>query len=179
MLKEMGSITPMTFLQLKAPIGQKETPLPDTTELLGEFAFAKVKMGWSDEGLFVLVTFAHPITEKDSVELFIDTRDVKSKTITRFCHHFVCKKEGGEEITRFRGDETHPICEPFPVEVEKKTMRIFLPASILHGYTPLELPRLGFNYRLMNRGTKMHFSASTKLYTIEQNPALWATLELR
>src|SRR5262245_45581883 len=71
--------------------------LPSTQHLTREKSFAKVAIGWNEEGVGVQVQVNQPVSETfypeiekgDSVELFLDTRDLKSAGFnTRFCHHF-------------------------------------------------------------------------------------------
>jgi hypothetical protein len=121
----------------------------------------------------------------------IDTRDVKTAGFnTRFCHHFFFLSEPVEglvagEITRFRTEDTHELCDPQDLKVissRKKnsyTMNLFIPGSCLYGYDPDQFNRLGFTYRL-NRahGFPQHFSVVSEDYQIEQQPSLWSSLRL-
>lgn len=177
----------------------RDYPLPDTTSLCDEYTFAQAAMGWNEDGLgfffnmdqaFTKATFPD-VTRGDSIELFIDTRDLKSAGFnTRFCHHFYFLPEAVEgnqygEITRFRTEDRHEYCDPqlLQVEVEKRrssyTMKIFIPTQCLYGYDPKQFDRLGFTYRI-NRasGKPQHFSIVTEEYQIDQHPAYWASLTL-
>lgn len=194
--------------------------LPSLSSLTGDKKFATVAIGWNEKGLYVEVTAQRPITnlsfglsssdseeEKpktevkvffpditsgDSVELFIDTRDVKNHT--RFCHHFFFLPQPVQtngvpvqagEITRFRTEDSHELCDPetlvFSCDLQRKgyTLKIFLPAQVLHGYDPAQCNRFGFTYRI-NRyaGPPEHFSLSSQDFPIEQLPSSWATLNL-
>ena len=119
--------------------------------------------GWSEEGLYFLAPvtgqFDHPlfpqVTEGDSLELFIDTRDRKDSGFkTEFCHHFYFLPQAVEghnrgEITRFRAEDAHPLADPdeivfdrgFPPEEAR--MKFFLPAAVLVGWNPAEFKRIG------------------------------------
>lgn len=173
--------------------------LPDTSVLCSEESFTQVRMGWSEQGLSINVQVLKPYEEGffpevhrgDSVELFIDTRDLKTAGFnTRFCHHFyflgrpVDGKLGGE-ITRFRTEDVHEWCDSAELSVKphlgrkEYTLEIFIPAHCLHGYAPDQFDRLGFTYRI-NRvlGHPQHFSVNSDDYSIDQQPALWGSLKL-
>src|SRR5438876_772192 len=89
--------------------------LPDTSSLCNERHFADVALGWNLEGIAAWVKVHQPfqechypdLTQGDSVELCIDTRDVKTSGYnTRFCHHFFFLPEAVDghqaaEITHF------------------------------------------------------------------------------
>lgn len=173
--------------------------LPSTAPLTGEQRFAKIGMGWHEEGLAFVIQInraaaysAYPaVSNGDSVELFIDTRDVKTAGFnTRFCHHFFFlpqKVEGVDrgEITHFRTEDSHPLCDPQTLQCQtqlKKNgieMKLFIPAQSLHGYDPKQFDRLGFTYRI-NRadGEPQHFAVVSSDYQIEQQPSLWGSLKL-
>ncbi|MEI8124904.1 MAG: hypothetical protein WCG42_04045 [Parachlamydiaceae bacterium] len=177
----------------------KKFLLPDTSSLCAEESFADVSMGWHEEGLEFHVAVNVPfrgvsypsVDLGDSVELFIDTRDVKTSGFnTRFCHHFFFLPEGVDghfagEITHFRTEDIHPLCEPNELKVKstiKKngyTLDIFIPAHCLHGYDPVQFNRLGFSYRI-NRsgGFPQHFSVITDDFAVEQQPSLLASFNL-
>jgi hypothetical protein len=162
--------------------------LPDTSALCNETSFAEVALGWSKEGLEVAVQTADSLSR---VELMIDTRDVKTSGYnTRFCHHFYFMPEAIDgvqagELTRFRTEDTHELCDPKALQVKLKrqsqgeTLHIFIPASCMHGYDPDQFRRMGFNYRLTNTHRDLqHFSVISGEFQIEQQPSLWASLSL-
>jgi hypothetical protein len=181
----------------------KKHLLPDLSSFHGDFPFAQVYMGWNKEGVAFLFEIRSPLKESffpnfqdgDAVELFIDTRDVKtSGYTTRFCHHFFFLPEAvsseseriqAGEITRFRTEDAHPLCDPGSLFVEAKKFRehyalhIFIPSDCLHGYDPEQFNRLGFTYRVNRKGNSpQFFSASSEDFVIEQLPSLWASLIL-
>lgn len=175
--------------------------LPDTHLLCNEAHFANVYMGWDKRGLAFKVVVkkgvqkvSYPdVADGDSVELFLDTRDVKTAGFnTRFCHHFFFLPESIEgqqagEITHFRTDDTHPLCDSNDLKVSSKqkegeyVMQIFIPNSCLYGYDVDQFDRLGFTYRI-NRpggeGKAQHFSVVSEEYQIDQQPSLWSSLKL-
>jgi hypothetical protein len=173
--------------------------LPSTSRLCHEYPFAKVAMGWHAEGIAFHIQVDQPfvkavypdVTKGDSVELFIDTRDLKSAGFnTRFCHHFFFLPKAVEEdqwgeITHFRTEDSHPLCDPNALECSVQIakdhykMKIFIPAQCLFGYDPNQFDRLGFTYRI-NRsgGHAQHFSVVSQEYQIDQQPSLWASVKL-
>ena len=173
--------------------------LPQFCKLFQEEPFAEVSMAWSPEGLYFFVDVAHenptvsfPEVQKgDSIELFIDTKNLKTaRTTHRFCHHFYFLPERIEgtmagESTRFRTEDSHPLCSADDLEVKvirkKKgyTSEIFIPQKCLIGYQPEIGGQLGFTYRI-NRAndTPQHFAISSTNCEIENNPYLWALIKL-
>lgn len=201
------SLSPVNFFQLSVDCchAQKGTlskkhELPSTAHLCAEEQFAKVFLGWNEQGIECQVDVSQPfhqsyypdVTRGDSVELMIDTRDVKTSGYnTRFCHHFFFFPEPLEaiqagELTRFRTEDKHELCDPKELKVSSKisskqySIKIFIPSHCLVGYDPDQFDRLGFTYRI-NRSHKssQHFSVVTQDYQIEQQPSLWASLKLK
>lgn len=173
--------------------------LPTTQKLTHEKSFAKVAMGWCEEGigLQILVNHApsqsfYPAVEQgDAVELFFDTRDVKiSGFNTRFCHHFFFLPSAVDGIskgekTHFRTEDRHPLCDPSDLDCQVQSkkkeyvMKIFIPSQCLVGYDPKQFNRMGFTYRISRYGGEpQHFSVLSQEYQIEQQPSLWASLNL-
>lgn len=214
--EDLVPITPVNFFQIHAdcrylgnsneggfPFLNKQNArkylLPDTSTLCSEESFAEVSMGWNEDGLEFYVQINRPfhrvfypeVSRGDSVEFFIDTRDVKTAGFnTRFCHHFFFLAEGIEgnfagETTHFRTEDTHPLCDPKELKV-KSTLKsshhilnIFIPTQCLHGYDPQQFDRLGFSYRINQaEGFPQHFSVVTDDFQIDQQPALWSSLKL-
>ncbi len=215
MLEELAPLTPVNFFQLRfscAALDAKSSfpalkktskggfLLPSTYALCHEESFADVYMGWSPEGIEVLVAAVRPFIRTsypelgrgDSVELFIDTRDVKTSGYnTRFCHHFFFLPETVEgrdkgEITHFRTEDRHEWCDPELLQVKSKEtlsgyeLQIWIPRECLHGYDPEQFNRMGFAYRI-NRasGDPQHFSVVSEDYRIEEQPSLWSQCRLQ
>jgi len=174
--------------------------LEDTTFLQGEDSFAKVWGGWCQEGLRFYFSIDKPVEKvsypeirsSDSIELFIDTRDVKTSGFnTKFCHHFYFlpeKVDGRQaaEITRFRTEDSHLLCDHQELKVSVKTGKnsyavdLFIPEHCLTGYDPLHFKRIGFCYRINTpQQESMHYAISSKTYKIEENPSLWSTFFLK
>jgi hypothetical protein len=203
---ESFALSPVNFFQLRVDChyaakgisGQKYF-LPNTSQLCGDEYFAKVALGWNQQGLECLVEVSQPfhethypdVTRGDSVELMIDTRDVKTSGYnTRFCHHFFFLPEAVEgiqagELTRFRTEDRHDLCDPQDLKVTSSmgsrsySMRIFIPSHCMVGYDPEQFNRLGFTYRInRSHDRPQHFSVVTDDFQIEQQPSLWSTLIL-
>jgi hypothetical protein len=127
----------------------------------------------------------------DSLEVFLDTRDIKDKHyLTKFCHQFVFYPEKidgfyAKEVTRFLMDDMHPLCDSSKidasVEIERSsyTIEANLSQDVLYGYDPSKFKRLGFALRL-NRFEKdpIQFWIPLEEYKIEKMPSLWPSIEL-
>ncbi len=207
------ALTPVEFFQLRLECSYLEKQkngisflksdkrylLPKTSALCNEEQFADVSMGWNEDGLFFTVLSKRPYKQSmypsvergDSFEVFIDTRDVKTASFnTRFCHHFFCLPEDIEgiqagEITRFRTEDKHDLCDPNELSVRSDllpkgySLQFHIPAHCLHGYDPEQFNRLGMTYRINTlQGEQQHFSVSSNDFNIDQQPSLWSSVRL-
>jgi hypothetical protein len=202
MLDGVVPFHPLDFFQVKmsTPPFEGKFVKGHLLPSLDDNSVAKVSLGWSASGLHILIDARYPLTEAqfpdftrgDVVELMIDCRDNKQGYhLSRFCHHFACfnapvEHEGkavyGVEVTRFRGEDTHPLCSPEKIEVESfsnKKFSIFLPREILTGYDPAQFPRIGFSY-IIKTHTELEqtFGASIEDFAVEQQPSVWSSIEL-
>ncbi|MDE3055845.1 MAG: hypothetical protein KGI80_04040 [Verrucomicrobiota bacterium] len=167
---------------------KKKWFLPSMADLFAEEEFAQVFVGWNEEALSFFIDVDAPFVdaETDYVDLFLDTRDRKKKgVVSRFCHHFRFSAEGGKEMTRFRGEDMHPLAlaEDLECRAECKrksyTLAIAIPTHSLHGYDPLLFARLGFTYSIhRTEEAPLHFSVSSLEYGIGDHPATWGSLHL-
>ncbi len=210
MFEDGFALTPINFFQIGVDCKQVEGAfphinekskfiLPSTSNLCDDEAFAKVFMGWSREGIELQIVVSETaqfcyypeISRGDGVELFFDTRDVKTSGYnTRFCHHFFFLPEAVDghqcgELTRFRTEDVHELCDPNDLKMKTKissrgyTLQIFIPTQCMYGFDPDQFSRLGFSYRINRyRGRPQHFSAVSDEYQIEQQPSLWASVRL-
>ncbi|PIS01458.1 MAG: hypothetical protein COT84_02165 [Chlamydiae bacterium CG10_big_fil_rev_8_21_14_0_10_35_9] len=209
MFEELPALSSLSFFQMSAlcyhvPLSDnlvtsKKYLLPSTSKYLDEESFARIYMGFNELKILLHIEVDVPFQEAslsdfrktDSIELFFDTRDLKEKDIiTQFHHHFVFfpeKIEGtlGREITRFRTDDMHMLCEPQSLVATpfygKKNyiLDIEIPLSALHGYDPTAFKRLGFCYRINRKDADpQHFGISSFEYAIEKHPSLWPSLSL-
>lgn len=170
--------------------------LPDTSSFLAEDHFADVALAWHEGGIEVQVQVhqkfegsVYPkFEEGDAIELFIDTRDLKEAGFpTRFCHHFLILPQEVQgvralELTRFRNEDSHPLCDPEAIRVKAEmstrdyTLQIHLPAEILHGYDPKAFDKMGFTYAIHRpKRPSQHFAVSSSYVQISQHPSLWAS----
>lgn len=173
--------------------------LPDISALTSETPFALVAFGWSTEGIELFVAVDQPYLKSclplfdkgDSIELCIDTRDVKTSGYnTRFCHHFFFLPEAVEgrqagELTKFRTEDAHELCDPQELKVQSSfkiksyTINCFIPAVCLHGYDPAQFDRLGMTYRInRSNGSSQHFSVLAEDFKFQEQPSLWSSVRL-
>ncbi len=208
--EELPSLTPLDFFTLEGEISYVKTPpsskqmrrflLPDLSEFLAEERFADVALAWSEAGIYAAVFVNKPceevfyprFEEGDAVELFFDTRDLKTAGFsTRFCHRFVFLPQAvqgisAQEITHFRTEDTHPLCDPsdlqLTAEIGKKdyALQIFIPSHALHGFDPASFEKIGFAYRIHRvKGAPQHFAMSPQHFSMEQHPRLWASFTFK
>lgn len=204
-----SSLNPVHFFALSADclhLSHKEQiplltshALPSTQGLTHEEQFAQVAIGWHEEGIAVNIHVKQPIVQSfypsiekgDSIELFFDTRDLKSSGFNhRFCHHFFFLPQSIEGInkgekTHFRTEDNHPLCDAqalqSQVQLKKNDyqIKIFIPVQCLYGYDSKQFDRLGFTYRINRyQGKSQHFSVVSQDYQIDQQPSLWGSLKL-
>lgn len=207
-LDQIAPILPVDFFQFRCELGQanlseklgKKHLLPKFSELSFEDPFASVYMGWNQKGLLFSFVVNQPFEEcfspdyrkGDSIELLIDTRDLKtSAIITRFCHHFVIYPKPMDGIfqleqTAFRSEDRHELSEPNSINLNadfgKKsyTLDFTVPAGILHGFDPSSFDRIGFSYRINRvKAEPMHFAISSEYINLEQHPSLWVSMQMR
>lgn len=185
--------------EIEKKIKQAKYKIPSSNFITQEEGFADLYMGWSLEGLAFFAdvkvdeveAFFPEVIRGDSIELFIDTRDVKTSGFnTRFCHHFFFLPEAYEghslgEITKFRTEDAHELCNPNDLKLSSRVnkngyqLQIFIPAECLQGYDPKEKDRFGFSYRVNRKGgPPQHFSALTQEFQIEQQPSLWSSARM-
>lgn len=208
-LEECPALLPLEFFAMEGELRYSKTPpsaklmrrsfmLPDTSEWLAEERFAEVAMAWNEEGVFVDVFVDKPFeeaiyprfSEGDAVELFFDTRDLKTAGFaTRFCHQFVFLPQAvqgiqAQEVTHFRTEDTHPLCDAAELQVKaeigKKNYEvyIFIPAQCLHGFDPHSFERMGITYRIHRfKGQPQNFALSSQHFSLEQHPRLWASFK--
>jgi len=175
----------------------KKYLLPSFSSLLNEEEFAKVYVGWSPLAIFFLFdidinfsNFNEDFRKGDSIEIFIDTRCLKTKGyLTKFCHHFVIYSEGqnrAEEITRFRQDEMHPLADSKTIEVESivkpnsAIVNVSIPSISLFGYNPNEISSFSFSYRINRKDLPpQNFSISSFEHLIEKSSHLWVKMNLK
>lgn len=205
---EKLKLTPINYFEVELDLcklsAKEKTPgrshlLPDLSAFTREEIFAALFMAWSPEGIHVRAEVDSPpefstfpdVERSDGLELFFDTRDIKSAGFNhKFCHHFVFLLEAVEgtqkaEVTHFRTEDRHELCDSTLLELKatrKKqsySLEIFIPAACLVGYDPAQFDRLGFSYRFNRaQGDPQHFTVASDEFKIDQNPSLWASMRL-
>jgi hypothetical protein len=178
--------------------------LAGLAELEGRPAWADVRAAWNAAGLAFAVRVqgkkqppscrADRPEEGDGVQVWLDTRDVHNvHRAGRFCHRFVFLP-AGEGPQREK-----PLAASLPIHRAKEPARpvaagvlkvrsvirahgylleCYIPDEALLGFDPAEHPRLGFTYALLDRehGEQTLTVGSPMPY--QEDPSLWATLEL-
>ncbi len=144
--------------------------------------------------------------DSDGLQIWIDTRDVHNvHRASRFCHRFIFLPDDGKKRT---GPSQKSAASPFSMGVAEwlpinrareqpapvppgllqarsrqrpdgYLLDAFVPAAALTGFDPAEHPRLGFTYALIDRELgEQTFGVGSPL-PYQEDPSLWATLELR
>jgi hypothetical protein len=199
LLEHMDPLLPADFFSYSFSISSKMTEVPDTSHLLDEEKFGSLYLSWSEDGIFGKAIIEKPFEgaffpdyrKGDCLEIFIDTRDhKKSGFASRFCHHFVflAGEVNGiraEEVSRFRSEDTHPLCNATDLIVSchagKKSYELSfqIKESALHGFDPSQFPRMGFAYRINRfKGKPQHFPVSSERFELFEHPGLWASVSL-
>jgi hypothetical protein len=194
MLEDLPRLSILPFFSMaiscyeKKKKWDKKYQLPSNSSFFGEEEFAKVLFAWDPSSLFFQFTIDNPLeTEEDFVEIFIDTRDLKTKSFpTKFCHHFLfIPLKEAREVTKFRSEDAHVLCDPkdLVMNLEKASsgysLDIQIPAHCLHGFDPEKFTRFGFSY-IVHRSQKssQHFVLSSEEFTVEQNPSFWCSVTM-
>lgn len=198
LLGEMSPVVPLECFAVRCEllyasnqpsvaVMRRDFLLPSTSRLLNESSFAEVGVAWNEQAIYCDVFLHKSLDPTDKIELFFDTRDLKTVSFThRFCHHFLILPQTtvdetpAQEITTFRTEDKHLLCLPEDIKLEvldnrkSYVIRVIIPAYCLHGYDPKQFPRIAMNYRLCEQGRcYQHFSSSHPL--IEQQPRYWAS----
>ncbi|HEU64332.1 MAG TPA: hypothetical protein ENH96_02950 [Chlamydiae bacterium] len=184
----------------KAKFLSKKHLLKSFSSLLNEEEFSKVYMSYDEKGLYfifdVKVSFTKAFFPEyqraDSIEVFIDTRSLKTKGyITKFCHHFVFFAEDikgykAREITRFRQDDMHTLADPKDLKVDSiikpksYLVDIHIPSFCLTGYNIADINYLSFTYKINRyQMPAQNFCVSSNEHRIEKSPHLWAKMNLK
>ena len=171
----------------------------------GPAAFGELCMAWNDDGLYFALEVKGDKTaykvdprkywQGDSLEMWIDTRDVKdAHTANRFCHHFYFLPGGqgrdgkspiGRQTSIDKAREQAPPCPEELIEVALKRlkrsyrMEMHLPARGLNGFQPREFQRLGFNYILHDSDLgSQSWSVSRGSVPAVHDPSTWGSVDL-
>lgn len=174
-------------------------------ELEGQPVWADVRAAWSETGLAFAVCVqgksqapwcreSRP-EDSDCLQLWIDTRDVHNvHRANRFCQRFVFLPAGAGRkldqpvtgvlpINRTR-EPAPPVREGLlkarcEIMSGKYILEAFIPAEAMLGFDPTEHPRLGFTYAVIDRELGEQTFGVGNPMPYQEDPSLWATLELR
>ena len=178
--------------------------LPSFGELEGRPKFADLRAAWSEEGLLFTLQVSGKrqnvwcrssrIEDSDGLHVWIDTRDTHNiHRASRFCHRFVFLPTGGGSaeneplgrlvvINRAREDPKSVADSTFRIRSNIQpggyTLRALIPTGALTGYEPLEHPRLGFMYAVVDRELGWQTLTMGSEFPIDEDPSLWGSLEL-
>jgi len=173
-------------------------------ELEGQADWADIRAAWSEEGLAFAVEVggktqppwcrANRPEDSDGLHVWIDARNVHNvHRAGRFCHRFAFLPSGAGR--RFDQPSAHvlPIARakelPNPVSpdllkvfgrnrADGYSLQAFIPAAALTGFDPVEHPRLGFAYAVIDRERGEQTFGPGGPMPYQEDPSLWATLEL-
>ena len=181
----------------------EEARVPDLMGMGGGEAFAEIYTGWNAEGLFFAADVkgnpepdVEPMrpTRGDSLQIWVDTRDVRNAhRASRYCHHYFFLPMGsgrGQKkpmagqlrIRRARAQMTP--CSSQEIEIASKVtrsgyrMEIHLRADLLTGFDPDENRRLGFTYLLRDHISGRQYWSPTnhcRSRTIRPSGARWSS----
>jgi hypothetical protein len=179
--------------------------LAGLAELEEQTCWADVRAAWSEAGLAFSVHVqgksqppwcrATRTHESDGLQLWIDTRDVHNvHRAGRFCHRFVFLPGGaGPKLDQAVADVLminrarelpQPIREGL-LKAQSKQLKdgyildVFIPAEALTGFDPVEHPSLGFTYAVIDRELGEQTFSIGRPMPYQEDPSLWATLELQ
>ena len=189
----------------------KGLELPESHQLphFGGFenqqAFADVRAGWNQSGMYFSVNIAckkqslwcrqNEVLESDGLHLWIDTRNTHNvHRASKFCHWFVLLPTGGGPQSKSpvatmlkinRSNEDPPTINRQEADLHAKLsktgyeLKVFIPGSSLHGWNTDDHRQLGFNYAICDRELGWQTLAIGPELPIREDPSLWQTMALR
>jgi hypothetical protein len=178
--------------------------LTSLAELEGLAIWTDLRAAWSEEGLALSVSVqgkkqtpwcrpAQP-EETDGLQVWIDTRDIHNvHRAGRFCHRFLFAPTGDGSRANQPWAQWLPInrAREHPRALKQEQLQVradlrkdgyaldaLIPAETLTGFDPQEHPRLGFTYALLDRELGEQTLSVGSPLPYQEDPSLWATLEL-
>ncbi len=166
--------------------------------------WADFRAAWDEEGLAFWLQVrgkrqplwcrsARP-EDSDGLQVWIDTRDVHSvHRAGRFCYRFLFMPAGGGARLADPVALWLPIdhAREHPRPVGEESLRVlaqgqsdgyvlqaFVAAEALSGFDPLEQPRIGFNYAVLDREFGLLTLSAGPPMPYAEDPSLWVSLEL-
>ena len=177
---------------------------PSLAMLDDEEPFADVYWAWNAEHFFIAFDVPDRRGEprcdpkqwwkRDGMRLCIDTRDARdNRRGTRFCHFFYFLptgggKRGGEPVVgthrMSRAKDAPPTVDTSQIQIATRTeargytLEAAIPAACLHGWDPVEHPRIGVFWKIKDvQFGAQHLSANDDLgWNVD--PSTWATAVL-
>lgn len=181
-----------------------DNALPDLGTFENQRKFADIRVGWSDEGIFISAEVTgkkqslwcreSQLLESDGIQVWIDTRDTHNvHRASKFCHWFLLLPGGGGakndqpvasmlKINRTKDDS--PTINRFNIEVDAKPkadgylLTAFIAGKSLHGWDTNDHRSLGFNYAVVDRELGWQTLAIGPELPISEDPSLWQSLHL-
>ncbi len=173
-------------------------------ELEGRPVFSDFRCAWSEHGLSFNVRVtgkkqnpwcrAARIDDSDGLHVWLDTRDTHNiHRAGRFCHQFVFMPQGGGralkdpvarlvEINRAKEGPKPVDDEHLKVRSEQRIdgyiLEAHIKAAAITGYGPVDHPKLGFSYAVVDRELGWQTFSVGPEFPITEDPSLWGTLEL-
>jgi hypothetical protein len=166
--------------------------------------FADLRIGWNSNGFAISLSVSGKqqapwcrttrLDASDGLAIWINTRDTHNiHRGNRFCHQFVFLPLGkgsrmdqpvAEHVMMQRATENPKSLPAGALQVRSKkqkdgyTLRAAIPAVAMTGFDPLEHPRLGFSFAVMDQELGWHTFALGPEFPIASDPGLWGTLQL-
>ena len=178
--------------------------LPNFGSFEGQFQFAQIRVGWSEDGLFIQAEISKKeqslwcresqLLDSDGVQIWVDTRDTHNvHRASKFCHWFVLLPLGGGDdgkkphasmlkINRSKDDS--PSINRHQIDVTAKISKTgyklsaFIPGKALNGWDANEHRYIGFSFSVVDRELGCQTLAIGPELPISEDPSLWQTLEL-
>ncbi|HAN97234.1 MAG TPA: hypothetical protein DCQ98_07295 [Planctomycetaceae bacterium] len=178
--------------------------LPTFAELAGKRPFADVRGAWNESGLLFEAKVVRKSqvswcregmpADSDGLHLWIDTRDTHTiHRASRYCHRFMAAPIGAGKagidpfavmlsIPRAKEEPKSASREPLPVVAKRLPdgywLAVRIPADRLFGYEPIDHPRIGFFYSVVDRELGNQNWNLGGDYPYVEDPSLWGTADL-
>ena len=182
-----------------------EFSIPSFGELEERDSFADIRVAWSEDGLAItcdvtgksqsLWCRSSKLDDSDGLQVWIDTRDAHNiHRASRFCHRFYFLPQGGGtrstqpigEWTAIRRAKENPkpvagkqLKVKSTVQPNGYHLAAIIPADCLTGFDPVDHPRLGFYFVVIDRELGFQSFCVGSEFPFADDPSLWGTLELK
>lgn len=170
----------------------------------GRRRFADLRLAWNELGLGLQLEVrgkeqlpqgnaARP-RASDGLNFWLDTRDSRtSHRASRYCHQFHFLPTGGGpdgdeplvgQSKIHRALQDAPLASPseIPFRCQSRAggyrLEAFLPARVLNGFDPEQMPRLGFFYAVRDAELGDEVLSVGPEFPYWEDPSLWDVLEL-